>query len=151
MIDIDEPSGNGATAPGTKRLAGGMLGVHRHACALFNGRADEFRVLLPFIADGFERGDKDLAAHVASLSSGGDVDFVNRQVLEDFGKTFDELRTLDRLQSYPWRGNVRELQNVIERSVIVCDADEFTVDDSWLSAGHQADTARVVRASVAVA
>jgi hypothetical protein len=72
--------------------------VHRHACALFNGRADEFRVLLPFIADGFERGDKDLAAHVASLSPGGDVDFVNRQVLEYFGKTFDELRTLDRLQ-----------------------------------------------------
>jgi formate hydrogenlyase transcriptional activator len=29
---------------------------------------------------------------------------------------------------------VRELQNVIERSVIVCDTDEFTVDESWLSA-----------------
>jgi DNA-binding NtrC family response regulator len=43
-------------------------------------------------------------------------------------------RTLDRLQSYPWPGNVRELQNVIERSVIVCETDEFTVDDSWLSA-----------------
>jgi DNA-binding NtrC family response regulator len=28
---------------------------------------------------------------------------------------------------------VRELQNVIERSVIVCDSDEFTVDESWLS------------------
>jgi formate hydrogenlyase transcriptional activator len=28
---------------------------------------------------------------------------------------------------------VRELQNVIERSVIVCDTDEFTVDESWLS------------------
>ncbi len=30
---------------------------------------------------------------------------------------------------------MRELQNVIERSVIVCDSDEFTVDESWLSAG----------------
>jgi formate hydrogenlyase transcriptional activator len=29
---------------------------------------------------------------------------------------------------------VRELQNVIERSVIVCETDEFTVDQSWLSA-----------------
>ena len=29
---------------------------------------------------------------------------------------------------------MRELQNVIERSVIVCDTDEFTVDESWLSA-----------------
>jgi predicted ATPase/GAF domain-containing protein len=43
-------------------------------------------------------------------------------------------RTLDHLRSYPWPGNVRELQNVIERSVIVCDTDEFTVDESWLSA-----------------
>jgi formate hydrogenlyase transcriptional activator len=29
---------------------------------------------------------------------------------------------------------VRELQNVIERSVIVCDTEDFTVDESWLSA-----------------
>ena len=43
-------------------------------------------------------------------------------------------RTLDHLRSYPWPGNVRELQNVIERSVIVCDSDEFTVDESWVSA-----------------
>jgi DNA-binding NtrC family response regulator len=43
-------------------------------------------------------------------------------------------RTLDRLRAYPWPGNVRELQNVVERSVIVCDTDEFTVDDSWVSA-----------------
>ena len=52
------------------------------------------------------------------------------------GKTIRRVnkRMLDRLQSYPWPGNVRELQNVIERSVIVCDTDEFTVDESWLSA-----------------
>jgi len=52
------------------------------------------------------------------------------------GRTFHRVskRTLDRLRSYPWPGNVRELQNVIERSVIVSDTDEFTVDESWLSA-----------------
>ena len=52
------------------------------------------------------------------------------------GKTIRRVntRTLDQLRSYPWPGNVRELQNVIERSVIVCDTDEFTVDESWLSA-----------------
>jgi formate hydrogenlyase transcriptional activator len=52
------------------------------------------------------------------------------------GKTLRRMnkRTLDHLRSYPWPGNVRELQNVIERSVIVCDSDEFTVDESWLSA-----------------
>jgi PAS domain S-box-containing protein len=52
------------------------------------------------------------------------------------GKTMRvvDKRTLDHLRSYPWPGNVRELQNVIERSVIVCDTEEFTVDESWLSA-----------------
>jgi formate hydrogenlyase transcriptional activator len=42
-------------------------------------------------------------------------------------------KSLELLQSYPWPGNIRELQNVIERSVIVCDAENFSVDESWLS------------------
>jgi transcriptional regulator with GAF, ATPase, and Fis domain len=41
--------------------------------------------------------------------------------------------SLELLQSYPWPGSIRELQNVIERSVIVCDTETFSVDDSWLS------------------
>jgi PAS domain S-box-containing protein len=44
-------------------------------------------------------------------------------------------KTLELLQSYPWPGNIRELQNVIERSVIVCDTENFSVDESWLSRG----------------
>ena len=58
------------------------------------------------------------------------------------GKTIRRVskRTLDRLKSYPWPGNVRELQNVIERSVIVSDTDEFTVDESWLSARPAVDS-----------
>jgi DNA-binding NtrC family response regulator len=35
--------------------------------------------------------------------------------------------------AYAWPGNIRELQNIIERSVIVCDAGNFAVDGSWLS------------------
>jgi formate hydrogenlyase transcriptional activator len=42
-------------------------------------------------------------------------------------------QSLDLLQSYPWPGNIRELQNVIERSVIVSDTEIFSVDESWLS------------------
>jgi formate hydrogenlyase transcriptional activator len=42
-------------------------------------------------------------------------------------------KTLQLLQAYPWPGNIRELQNVIERSVIVCETEMFTVDESWLS------------------
>jgi formate hydrogenlyase transcriptional activator len=42
-------------------------------------------------------------------------------------------KTLELFQSYPWPGNIRELQNVIERSVIVCETEMFSVDESWLS------------------
>jgi transcriptional regulator with GAF, ATPase, and Fis domain len=41
--------------------------------------------------------------------------------------------TLDRLKAYAWLGNIRELQNVIERSVILCETENLTVDESWLS------------------
>src|SRR2546428_4648659 len=42
-------------------------------------------------------------------------------------------KTLDLLVSYPWPGNIRELQNVVERSVIVLETENFCVDESWLS------------------
>jgi PAS domain S-box-containing protein len=42
-------------------------------------------------------------------------------------------QTLRLFESYPWPGNIRELQNVIERSVIVCETENFSVDESWLS------------------
>jgi transcriptional regulator with GAF, ATPase, and Fis domain len=42
-------------------------------------------------------------------------------------------KTLDLLQSYDWPGNIRELQNVIERSVILSSGDVFSVDESWLT------------------
>jgi transcriptional regulator with GAF, ATPase, and Fis domain len=41
--------------------------------------------------------------------------------------------TLDLFQSYDWPGNIRELQNVIERSIILSSADVFSVDELWLS------------------
>jgi DNA-binding NtrC family response regulator len=41
-------------------------------------------------------------------------------------------KTLNLLQSYSWPGNIRELQNVIERSIIVCDTEQFSVDEHWL-------------------
>jgi formate hydrogenlyase transcriptional activator len=41
-------------------------------------------------------------------------------------------KTLELLRSYPWPGNIRELQNVIERSVILCETEIFSIDESWL-------------------
>ena len=55
-------------------------------------------------------------------------------------------RTMQSLQSYPWPGNIRELQNVIERSVIVSDTEEFAIDQSWLQ--HQPAGARPLAADL---
>ena len=40
------------------RLAGAALDRSRHVCAFFNSKEEEYRVLLPFIREGFEQGDK---------------------------------------------------------------------------------------------
>ena len=44
-------------------------------------------------------------------------------------------RSLELLNSYAWPGNIRELQNVIERSVIISDSEDLSMDESWLGQG----------------
>ena len=41
-------------------------------------------------------------------------------------------RTLALFQAYDWPGNIRELQNVVERAVILCEGDTFTFEERWL-------------------
>jgi formate hydrogenlyase transcriptional activator len=41
-------------------------------------------------------------------------------------------QTLELFQAYDWPGNIRELQNVIERAVILCASDTFAVEARWL-------------------
>jgi len=41
-------------------------------------------------------------------------------------------KTLELLHSYAWPGNIRELQNVIERSMILCETEIFSIDENWL-------------------
>jgi len=60
--------------------------------------------------------------------------FLNRYARKA-GRRFTAVdkKSLDLLQAYTWPGNIRELQNVIERSVIVSETETFSVDGSWLS------------------
>jgi formate hydrogenlyase transcriptional activator len=50
------------------------------------------------------------------------------------GKTIRHIgkQTLKQLAAYNWPGNIRELQNVVERAVILNETDTFSVDESWL-------------------
>ena len=50
------------------------------------------------------------------------------------GKKFRHItkKTLSAFKAYDWPGNIRELQNVVERAVILCDGATFSVDESWL-------------------
>lgn len=62
------------TAPAPIRFAGSHLGESRHVCAFFDSREEGYRVLLPFIEDGFRCGDK--AVHV--VNPGERSDHMNR-------------------------------------------------------------------------
>jgi hypothetical protein len=61
------------------RFGGSVLGAQRHVCAFFHHPDEEYRVLLPFIKEGFERGEKAFhivdpklrAAHRLRLASAG--------------------------------------------------------------------------------
>ena len=46
-------------------------------------------------------------------------------------------RTAQLLEDYHWPGNTRELQNVIQRAVILCGGDVFSVEEAWLRSASQ--------------
>jgi transcriptional regulator with GAF, ATPase, and Fis domain len=48
-------------------------------------------------------------------------------------------QSMELLQSYKWPGNIRELQNVIERSVIISESESLCIDESWF-VGHSASS-----------
>src|ERR1700675_243385 len=68
------------------------------------------------------------------------VERFGRKISKRFRKI--DKRTLELLESYDWPGNIRELQNVVERSVIVSSDDVFCVDEAWLVRTPRGGSAR---------
>ena len=68
----------------------------------------------------------------------GDIPLLIEYFIERYakkvGKNIRRIRrnTLEMFESYDWPGNIRELQNVVERAVLLCDDDSFSVDEAWL-------------------
>jgi formate hydrogenlyase transcriptional activator len=62
------------------------------------------------------------------------VEYLVERYAKKAGKSIRKIKkeTLDLFRAYEWAGNVRELQNVIERAVVLCDGDTFSIDESWL-------------------
>jgi formate hydrogenlyase transcriptional activator len=62
------------------------------------------------------------------------VEYFIDRCARDVGKkiTGIDKNSLELLQSYSWPGNIRELQNVIERSLIMCETENFSVDETWI-------------------
>ncbi len=66
------------------------------------------------------------------------VEYFVHRYAKRAGKKIDGIsdQSLDLLRDYPWPGNIRELQNVIERAVIVSDTNTLTIDERWLVRQH---------------
>ena len=73
------------------------------------------------------------------------VEYFVKRYASRAGKNFRAIdkKTLDLLQSYEWPGNIRELQNVIERSVILSSGEVFAVDELWLAKESAQPASRV--------
>lgn len=63
------------------------------------------------------------------------VEYFVKRYAEKARKQIDKVdkNTLKLCQSYHWPGNIRELQNIVERSVILCTGDTFRMEKAWLS------------------
>jgi formate hydrogenlyase transcriptional activator len=62
------------------------------------------------------------------------VEYLTERYASKGGKKIKNIdkRTMELLNAYQWPGNIRELQNVIERAVILCDGDILSIDEVWL-------------------
>ena len=96
------------------------------------------------VADGTFRSDMFYRLNVFPIYAPAlrerleDIPLLVEHLIERFakrvGKAFRTIKmsTVGVLQAYDWPGNIRELQNVIERSVILAEGDVFSIDEAWV-------------------
>jgi hypothetical protein len=95
----DHPkSSRGTTSEASQpiRFAGSVLDEQRHVCAFFHNADEEYRVLLPFIKDGFERGEK--AFHIVDPTLRAE----HRQRLASAGINVDAAETSGQFELCNW-------------------------------------------------
>ncbi len=102
------------------------------------------RNLKTAVADGTFRSDLFYRLNVFPIQipslreRADDIPLLVEYLIDRYGKRSGkrirniQKRTLDLFAVYDWPGNIRELQNVVERAVLLCDGDTFSVDESWL-------------------
>ena len=63
------------------------------------------------------------------------IDYFVKRYADKAGKRITKIdkNTLELCESYSWPGNIRELQNIVERSVILCNGDTFRIERAWLT------------------
>jgi DNA-binding NtrC family response regulator len=68
------------------------------------------------------------------------VEYFVKRYAEKAGKQINkiDLNTLEMCQSYSWPGNIRELQNIVERSVILSSGETFWIEKAWLASPEPA-------------
>ena len=68
-----------------------------------------------------------------------DISLLVGYLIDRYAKTLGkkirniDKKTIELFHSYDWPGNIRELQNVVERAVILCEGETFFVDETWLT------------------
>jgi PAS domain S-box-containing protein len=63
------------------------------------------------------------------------LEYFVKRFADQMGKNIRAIdhRTVELCQAYAWPGNIRELQNIVERSVILCAGDTLAIDEAWLA------------------
>ncbi len=84
----------------------------------------------------------------------GDVRLLARHFLQEASQEFDRNTlfcpgVLERLEGYNWPGNIRQLENVIKRAVLVAQGGRITVDDIALILNHEANIGEHLEAGTA--